>query len=516
MNKKIIKNISILIAVPILLTLFSSCSMFKKTAVLEAATLFGDTVRSGDAADILRKTDGLDREFKKSFKELLSPDNYSEEEQIFAEHMMKSIVIEIDGSSVKVSKDKASCDMNITIADHETLQGGDYKDIQALAAAVDNARTRTISVTAELAEIEKEWYVTNFDDDGFQDIFSFLHRMPDIGRGTLIDTAAQLAKSVVNDDAGVALLLSSGSTDTVNISSYLSSLFDLNGEPEEEDIAFRDAVRSTMTYEIDESSLKIDGQNGSIVIRITMADYGSLAGKEFKKIPEITDAVKSCSTITYSYTCELVRSGPDWSVTNISSEEFAAFLAYKKFTISLKTFDGTYSATVDITDKFVSYVSSEFGIQMPSNLEGRIYITTTLVLQKGQYEVTVDRDAFVKNIKTFVETNIDKIIMNMLGTTSQIGLDALAKIAGYSDYADMKQQILTQVTTSLESINTSGLESSGKYTVNDDVITLTSQTDTKKGKIDNYGVITVTSPVNDPDAKKLLGSDTITLPFKKV
>jgi hypothetical protein len=35
------------------------------------------------------------------------------------------------------------------------------------------------------------------------------------------------------------------------------------------------------------------------------------------------------------------------------------------------------------------------------------------------------------------------------------------------------------------------------------------------GTIDNYGNITVTSPVNDADAKKLLGSDTITMAFKK-
>ena len=153
---------------------------------------------------------------------------------------------------------------------------------------------------------------------------------------------------------------------------------------------------------------------------------------------------------------------------------------------------------------------------MPSDLEGRITITSTLVLKNGTYEVTIDRDSFVSNIKSFVDTNIDKIIMNMLGTTSSLGLDTLARLAGYNGYADMRSQILAQVTGSIESINTSGLESSGKFTLNDDVITLTSATDTMQGKIDNFGVITVTSPVNDPDAKKLLDSDTITLPFKKV
>ena len=170
---------------------------------------------------------------------------------------------------------------------------------------------------------------------------------------------------------------------------------------------------------------------------------------------------------------------------------------------------------MDVTDKFIAYVESEYGISMPSDLEGRIYINCTLVLKNGNYEVTVDRDAFVANIKTFVEANIDKIIMNMLGTTSPVGLDALAKIAGYKDYADMRQSVLTEVTTNLETINTSGLESSGTFTLDEDKITLKSSTDTMPGTIDSYGVITITSPVNDPDAKKLLGSDTVTLAFKK-
>ncbi|MBR3278346.1 MAG: hypothetical protein IKG01_05465 [Lachnospiraceae bacterium] len=505
-------------AVVALIPVVCSCSLFKKKQVIEAATVFGDTVRTGDAADIIRKTDGLDKEFKKSFKELLNVDNYTDEEKLYAAHMMDTIVAEVDASSVKVKKDMATCDMSFTIADHEALQNGDYRDIQALADAVDRCETRTISVTAELSLIEKEWYVTNFSDEAFQDIFAFLPAMPDIGRSTLIETATHIAKSVTQDDAGVALLYAASvkTPDMVDMPAYLTSLFDLNGTPSDEDIIFRDAVKSTMTYEIDESTLNIDGQKGSVVIRITMADYSTLAGKVFKQAADITDEVKACAAKTYSYTCELARNGADWYVINLDSDEFAAFLAYKKFSVSLKSVDGTYTATVDVTDKFVSYVSREFGITMSSDLEGRITITSTLVLKNGTYEVTIDRDSFVSNIKTFVDTNIDKIIMNMLGTTSSLGLDTLARLAGYNGYADMRSQILAQVTGSIESINTSGLESSGKFTLNDDVITLTSATDTMQGKIDNFGVITVTSPVNDPDAKKLLDSDTITLPFKKV
>ena len=91
----------------------------------------------------------------------------------------------------------------------------------------------------------------------------------------------------------------------------------------------------------------------------------------------------------------------------------------------------------------------------------------------------------------------------------------MAKIAGYKDYADMKQKILEQVTTSVESINTSSLESSGTYTVSGNNITFKSAADIMPGTVDNFGNITVEAVVKDPDAKKLLESDKITMIYKK-
>ena len=181
----------------------------------------------------------------------------------------------------------------------------------------------------------------------------------------------------------------------------------------------------------------------------------------------------------------------------------------------MKTVDGTYKSSMDITDKFINYISKEYNVSIPSDCEGRIYIRSTMVLKNSKYEVKIDRDAFVADIKAFVEKNIDKIIKNTLGTTSSVGLDAMAKIAGYKDYADMKQKILDQVTASVATINTSGLESKGTYTVSGNNITFKSATDTMPGTVDSFGDITVTAPVSDPDAKKLLESDKITMIYKK-
>ena len=209
------------------------------------------------------------------------------------------------------------------------------------------------------------------------------------------------------------------------------------------------------------------------------------------------------------------RTGPDWFITNLDSVNFGGLLSYKKFTISLNSVDGTYKATKDITDQFIKYISKEYSVNIPSGCEGKINIKSTMELKNGKFEVKIDRDAFVSDIKSFVEKNIDRIIQNTLGTSSSVGLDAMAKIAGYKDYADMKQKILEQVTANVALIDTSSLESSGTYTVNGNNITFKSATDTTVGTIDNFGSITVEAKLTDSEARKLLEADKILMTYQK-
>ena len=519
MNRSIFTKTAALLAVMTLIPVMCSCTMFKKKAVVTAATAFGEAIQSGDASEIVKKTDGLDPDYKKEIKSYFKFEGLSEEDKEYCSHMLDTVSFELDESTFETEDDTASIVMYFTVTDYKALDGGDYKDINAICGAVDGGPTRTVGITVEFEQIDKEWYVTNFDSEEFKDLLSFFYNpMPAIGRGTLLANSAQIAESVVKDDPSLAINVTASydSPDMIDLNAYINNLFDVSANPSEEDKAFRAAVLSTMTYKVDESTLVIDSRYGSVNISITMADYGAIADKTFKKADEIAPAIQACPTITYTYTCHFIRDGAMWYATDLDSEGYADFLRYKKFSVNMKRVDGTYKASLDVTDKFIAYVESGYSIRMPSDLIGTITITTTLVLKNGKYEITVDRDAFVSNIKTFVETNIDRIIQNTLGTSSSVGLDTLAKVAGYKDYADMKQSILKDVISSLESIDTSGLESSGTFTLNDNAITLQSTTDTMPGSIDNYGTITVTVPITDADAKKLLGADTVTLAYKKV
>ena len=514
MKINIKEKTAVILVAAMLLPVLSSCSLFSKKAVLTAAGDFGEVIKTADASDILRKTDGTGRDYKKSFKELLDHKNYTEEEVSFSEHMVSSIEYTVDEKSVKIEKDKATVGMTFSVADLDALKKNDYKDINDLTSAVDRASKKDIEVTAELKKIDKEWYVTNFDDGEFKDLFSFYGNMPVIGRATLIETAGKLAETIKNDDSGAAIYLA-GSNATPETIQAVKEYFDVDGNPTKEDNAFRAAVRDGMSYEIDETSVVIEGKKGSVNIILRRPNFEVLAGKNFSSIPEIEKAVKECEIINFEYKCELERNGTEWFVTNLDSVSFGGLLSYKKFKISMKSVDGTYKSTMDITDKFIKYISNEYKVSIPSDCEGRIYIRSTMVLKNGKYEVKIDRDAFAADIKSFVEKNIDKIIKNTLGTTSSVGLDAMAKMAGYKDYADMKQKILDQVTASVATINTSGLESKGTYTVSGNNITFKSATDTMPGTVDNFGDITVTAPVSDPDAIKLLDSTSVQMTYKK-
>ena len=514
MNKNIKSKIAIILVAAMLLPFASSCSLFGKKAVINAVTEFGDAIKTGDASDILHKTDDISREYKKSFKELLDLKNYTEEESAFATHMISTVEYTIDEKSIKINKDKATAGITLSIADLEELKKKDYKDITDLTSAVDSATKKETEITLELNKVDKEWYVTNLEDNEFKEFFSFYGSMPVIGRATLIDTAGKLAAAIKNDDSGAAIYLA-GSNATPETIQAVKEYFDVDGNPTKEDNAFRAAVRDGMSYEIDESSVVIEGNNGSVNIILRRPNFEVLAGKNFSSIPEIEKAVKECEIINFEYKCELERTGSEWFVTNLDSVSFGGLLSYKKFKISMKSVDGTYKSSMDITDKFINYISKEYKVSIPSDCEGRIYIRSTMVLKNGKYEVKIDRDAFAADIKSFVEKNIDKIIKNTLGTTSSVGLDAMAKIAGYKDYADMKQKILDQVTASVATINTSGLESKGTYTVSGNNITFKSATDTMPGTVDNFGDITVTAPVSDPDAIKLLDSTSVQMTYKK-
>ena len=180
---------------------------------------------------------------------------------------------------------------------------------------------------------------------------------------------------------------------------------------------------------------------------------------------------------------------------------------------------GTYVAEVDVTDEFNTQIEANVGAGSTNGMTGSIIALVNMELNKdGTYSIGIDRDVFAQTIYDYADTNIDKLITNFLGVSSTDQIELLVKLAGYKDYADMRSQLLGQVTDMLGGLSTSGLDRDGDYTVSGSTITFfgddnTKTTDDITGSIDTYGKITVTAPITDPDAAMLFGADEITLVF---
>ncbi len=361
MNKTFAKITVVLFALAVILPVLCSCSFSEGRQVGRTAGRFATKV-CNPTPDVLDFTYGLSRDYKNNYKDLFNDDNYTYEQELFIDAMISSLEYEFVSSPTTVNKDKAECIINFFVADLEKLKQRDYQEIQELTSAVENCDRKTITIDVELEKINKEWYVTNFDDPKFRELYSFFYDMPTIGRGTLIQTAEKLAKAIIEDDADTVVYLI-GPNITTEQSACIASLFDRDGNPSDEEKAFRDAVLGTMTYKIDEANLSIDGVSGYITIEISMADYETLAGKTFQSIQEMTDAVNACGTKSYSYKCNFIRHTFDWDLLNVDSDEFAAIMNYKRFSISLEEPDGTSNSITDVTVEFVNYVSKEFGVK---------------------------------------------------------------------------------------------------------------------------------------------------------
>ena len=156
MDRYFIRKTAVALTLVLALTCLCSCTS-RKRAVTEAAAVFGDAIKSGDARDMMRLTEDVDRDFSKVFKQYLNEDNYSEEENTYADAVFKTIEVEVIPDSFKGGKDSATCDIEVTMADYASLQGGDYADVEALASAVAKAKTTTTVLTLEFIKVEKEW-----------------------------------------------------------------------------------------------------------------------------------------------------------------------------------------------------------------------------------------------------------------------------------------------------------------------------------------------------------------------
>lgn len=491
----------------------ASCCIFARKEIIEAADRLGADITDGSADDILSMSSKKHKKFSEELNALISGEGYTEEENLYADAVRQSMEYEVDESSVTVDGDNATCNIVISIADYTSLTGGDYDTIYDLTDAVSSCGKTDITFTAEFKKKDDEWRVENLNSEEFLKIFEYRNAEFTIGRASLIETANTLAGFIAE---GTSADIEALSFDPVEDGAFEYLLAEgITGDEKD----FADAVRQTFNVTVPEDSATVTGLIGTCDIVVESADYESIADGNYSSISELLAAVATSDTISYTFTAEFIREGDNWYITNLGSEDFENIFIYRYMVLSISDFSGTYVAEVDVTDEFNTQIEANVGAGSTNGMTGSIIALVTMELNKdGTYSIGIDRDVFAQTIYDYADTNIDKLITNFLGVSSTDQIELLVKLAGYKDYADMRSQLLGQVTDMLGGLSTSGLDRDGDYTVSGSTITFcgddnTKTTDDITGSIDTYGKITVTAPITDPDAAMLFGADEITLVF---
>jgi len=494
----------------------ASCSIFERKAVAEAADELGKAIVEGSAEDITSLSSKKLKQFSTDLNILITGEGYTDEENMYADAVRKTMDYTVDEASIVIDGEDATCDIVITMADYTALAEGEYDTIDDLVEAVGKSDTTKITFTAEFAKKNDEWLVSNLNSDGFLKIFEYRSAEFTIGKASLIATAEDLSAYILSGTSEDLVSLTDGYEDVDTLAFLLAE--DETGDEAD----FAESMRSTFTVTADTGSAQVNGLSGTCDIVIKMADYEAISENNYNSIGELLGDVVTSDQIEYIFTAEFTRVGDTWYLTNLGSEEFEDIFKYRYLVLSISDFSGTYAALVDVTDKFDAKIEESVGSGTTNGFSGSIVAQVDLVMNKdGTYSFGIDRDTFAATLYDYADTNIDKLVTNMLGVSSTDQIEILVKIAGYKDYADMRSQLLDQVTDMLDGLSTSGLDREGKYTVSNGNIIFCGSDDTKTtdditATVDSYGNITLTAPITDPDAVMLFGSDEIQLTFSPV
>ena len=169
-----------------------------------------------------------------------------------------------------------------------------------------------------------------------------------------------------------------------------------------------------------------------------------------------------------------------------------------------KSAAGTYVGNFDMTE-LLNQETEAAGIQFSSS------VTTDFILKLNEDETFVfdiDADSLVSSVTEAVQNEIDSIIAGLMGEeVTADSAEEIAKAAGYDSYDAFKEEILKQITESLDEDALSELTDSchieGTYTLKDKDLNLSAEGEdsenfsVKVGTIQDDGSILLDLDAND-------------------
>lgn len=419
----------------------ASCSMLpfgtaKKEDIVEAADAFASALVKCDAGKIAKLTnEDKDSDAVAKLEEYLGGTYYSEDQYAVAEEIAKTITYEIDEESIEISKDEAEATVIFTMADYDSvLDGVEFDYVTDALTAIANCKDTTeVEMTFEFALEDDEWLVSNLSDKSFDKFYSFygceLDITPDL-------TALVEAMYTYNTDTYLTLEVEfcedvSEYVDDMTYTVWQDNYIAMETTPYYEDMVVFcdfsvDGPLEPGTYDI---SLMFHDQQlgyGTIVIEDNSNNGGGTG------------------------------SGTGTGINGYGTGSFTPSI------------DGdVYVATADATGAFVEGLAAE-GFDI--DFEGELSVDIMIVLgDNGEFEFAADNSTLATNMYDFMEANIDLIMMEFLGVTSEVDLASTAESLGLGTYDTLRQTMLDELVLEFEDYDF-GIYLTGTYTTDGDTI----------------------------------------------
>ena len=334
------------------------------------------------------------------------------------------------------------------------------------------------------------------------------------GGQAVIDAAESLGDAVIAGDSGKIIKLSTEKKDG-EIAEALELILD-DGNYSDDYQDYIDAMKDTMSYEVDKGSVKVDGEKASCDITFTMADYEALDDDEYEDIDDIIDAIGDLDTKDYEYTVKFEKDGDDWLVSNLSSDDFGALFDYRSYSLPVTNLAGDYVGSYDLTDIMNESLVGSTGVDM--DLQGTVAMDFYLSLaDDGTFVFSYDAAALYSSLMDYLNSNLDAIFMTAFGVSSVEELETYSELLGYDSYDEMKTDLGDQIAESISAEDLESVDITGTYTVEGNEITLIAD-DPDDGTIPTSGTIedgniVIEIEVNDND---IIEEDSIDLVFVPV
>ena len=344
---------------------------------------------------------------------------------------------EIDEDSAEVDDDEATVDVTFTYADFDSIAiDGFWSSVDDVVAALDDAKTKEVTVTLELEmNDDEDWVVVN-PMDAVDDVMKYTNVSFIVNVASLID----LFSDVIYEE------------NVVDPTALYVDLFYTDYEPiYENELQFYYVV-------------SVDGKPVYTSQYLTATEtmvYSSLEGAE----------MDNNHLLAGVYTFDAYTTD-DVLITSVDINVEVTSVTETKPTTGVTLPEGQkYVAMIDVTDAFMS------GMGINGNLNGKIEIPMYIVLG-DEATLVLDGQNFVDAFKVFIGDNLDNIIQMSVGMSVEEAATAMNmtpdELRDYlmttfeeelnpSDFEDMVQTAAYEIDGNTITIKTDGNPLVGSY-----------------------------------------------------